>query len=109
MYGVLGDEDKRRASWLLSLRCAARVDPSYCACRKVYDETGDEVRPKPTPSQLCLLTRLRGQGDLSGEQFDKLYRFYREVFAKVCLCNWAQAPNQSGSAPCPHACSGHGG
>ena len=48
------------------------------------------MRPKPTSSLLRVVTRLRGQGDLSGEQFDKLYRFYREVFAKVCLCNWAR-------------------
>ena len=62
------------------------VDVSSTPCRKVYDETGDEARCLESSPALLLFVLTAStsvQGDLSGEQFDRLYRYYREVFAKA--------------------------
>ena len=87
MYGVLGDEDKRRAAWLLPACCGARADPSLRSPGRCTTKLATRcvTRPATAAPGAARLTRKRGQGDLSGEQFDKLYRFYREVYAKVCF------------------------
>ena len=66
------------------------------------------TRPATAAPGAARLTRKRGQGDLSGEQFDKLYRFYREVYAKVPLGMGAD-PVSTCAETCPNAHTGHGG
>jgi hypothetical protein len=89
VYSILGDEEKRCAR---SLRAAAsEPHPHVCSprVRRVQEGVRRHGRrgaflavPMRAVCPLVCLTS-RQQDALTGEQFDSLYRYYRNVYAKV--------------------------
>ena len=79
------------------------VPAAFPGCRKVYDDTGDEVRPRCASSRQlpARVPHSRQQDALTGEQFDSLYRYYRNVYAKVrrCRCIMLHDSDSLGRSP----------
>jgi hypothetical protein len=90
VYSVLGDEEKRcaaaePAAALSLLTCRLLTSPPHRSGRCTTKQETRHVVWKALPALLLfvLTASTSVQGDLSGEQFDRLYRYYREVFAKA--------------------------